>query len=86
MPKNTQITIDIGSAVRQKMSEQEVSIAKLARKIGFDRSNLGKQLQNKHIYPELLYKISVELKTDFFIYYSQDFQKHFENEQFKKMR
>ena len=63
--------INIGLAVRQKMSEHGTTVAWLARKVGCDRGNLHKQLQKKHIYPELLLKISIALKTDFFACYSQ---------------
>ena len=48
MQQDTNIQIDIGLAVRQKMSEQGTTIAWLARQIDYDRSNLGKQLQNEH--------------------------------------
>ncbi len=66
--------IDIGSAIREKMNEQGTSIAWLARKVNCDRGNLRKQLYNTHIYPELLLKISIALKTDFFVYYSDYFR------------
>jgi len=62
--------IDIGSVVRQKMNEYGTTVAWLARKVGCDKGNLYKQLHNKHIYPELLLKISIALKTDFFACYS----------------
>ena len=57
--------IDIGLAIRQKMSEQGTTIAWLARQVKCDRSNLYRHLHNEHIYPELLLKISVTLKTNF---------------------
>ena len=66
--------INIGFVIRKKMSEQGTTIAWLARQINCDRSNLCKQLQNAHIYPELLLKISIALKTDFFAYYSHYFK------------
>ena len=74
MHHDAKIHTDIGFAIRQKMSEQGATIAWLARQTGCDRSNLGKQLQKTHIYPELLLKISIALKTDFFVHYSQYFQ------------
>jgi len=64
------LDIDIGLAVRQKMDEYGTSVAWLARQVGCDKGNLHKQLHNKHIYPELLLKISIVLKTDFFTCYS----------------
>jgi len=54
------------------MDEHGTSVAWLAKQVGADRSNLTKQLQQPHIYPELLYKISIVLKTDFFTCYSEE--------------
>ena len=71
--------IDIGLEIRQKMSEQGTSISWLARKIDFDRANLYRQLHNHHINPELLMRISLALKTDFFIFYSNYFQQNVVN-------
>ena len=75
MQQEVKLNIDIGLIIRQKMSEQGTSIAWLARQINYDRSNLGKQLQSRQIYPDLLLKISIALKTDFFDYYTQCFRK-----------
>ena len=68
------INMDIGAVVRKKMSEQGTTTAWLARKVNCDRGNLRKQLYNIHIYPELLLKISIALKTDFFAHYSDYFR------------
>ena len=81
MHQTTKTHIDIGLAIRQKMSEQGTSIAWLARQIDCDRSNLYRQLHHAHIHPELLLKISVALKTDFFTHYAQRFQQTVENKQ-----
>ena len=78
---NTQI--DIGLAVRQKMSEQGTTVAWLARQIDYDRSNLYRQLHHAHIHPELLLRISIALKTDFFSLYSQRLRQTVENKQNK---
>jgi len=80
MSQNTHTNIDIGFAVRQKLSELDVTVAWLARRIDYDRSNLCKLLKNTNIYPELLLKISIALKTNFFEYYSQYCQHLIENE------
>jgi len=82
MPQTT-TNIDIGAAIRLKMSEQGATIAWLAQQVNCDRSNLRKQLLSAQIYPELLLRISVALKTDFFVYYSQCFQQCVENKQNK---
>jgi hypothetical protein len=71
---NINTNMDIGAAIRKKMSEQGTTTAWLARKVNCDRGNLRKQLHNMHIYPELLLKISIALKTNFFVYYSDYFQ------------
>jgi hypothetical protein len=68
--KNKISYIDIGFAVRQKMTEQGITISWLAKQVECDRGNLYKQLHNRHIYPELLFKISIALETDFFMCYS----------------
>ena len=81
MPQDTKPKIDMGFIVRQKMDEQGTTIAWLAQNVNCDRSNLRKQLNNTHIYPELLVKISVALKTDFFVYYSQKIKQIIENKQ-----
>ena len=79
MQQETKTNIDIGLAIRQKMSEHGTTIAWLARQVDYDRSNMRKQLQNKHIYPELLLKISAALKTNFFEHYFQHCQQFTEN-------
>ena len=79
MQQDTNIQINIGSAIRQKMSEQGTTIAWLARQVNCDRSNLYRQLHNEHIYPELLLRISIALKTNFFELYTQQFQQSLEN-------
>ncbi len=73
-------TMDMGAVIRKKMSEQGTTIAWLAQKVNCDRSNLRKHLYNTHIYPELLLKISIALRTDFFVYYSDYFRQVFEEE------
>ena len=77
--QDTNIHINIGLAIRQKMSEQGTSISWLARQIGYNRSNLYRQLHNEHIYPELLLKISIALKTNFFEQYTELYQQIVEN-------
>jgi len=71
MQQDPNIHIDIGNAIRQKMSEQGTTIAWLARQVNCSRSNLQRQLHHEHIHPELLLRISITMKTDFFVYYSQ---------------
>jgi len=64
--------IHIGKIILQKLSEKERSIAWLARQIHCDDSNLGRQLKSSsHIHSELLLRISIALKEDFFACYSE---------------
>lgn len=68
--------IDIGELILQKLKENNRSIAWLAKKIGCDDSNLGKTLKNsRYIYTDLLFRISIALKEDFFVCYSQKLEK-----------
>ena len=70
----------MGLAVRQKLDEQGTTIAWLARQVGCDPGNLHKHLQKEYIYPELLEKISIAQKFDFFIYHSNYTRQSIENE------
>ena len=81
MRQNRNANIDIGLAVRNKMREQGTTIAWLARQVKCDRSNLYKQLHHTHIYPELLLQISIALKTNFFIYYTDCFRQVVEDKE-----
>lgn len=63
--------INIGFAVRQAMTGQGKNVAYLAAKTGYEESTLEQTLQKAHIDLDLLLKISVALKTDFFAVYSQ---------------
>ena len=71
MSKNTESEIDIGIAIIKKLNEYGRSIAWLARQVQYDRGNLYRQLHKPQIDTELLVKISIVLKTDFFNLYSQ---------------
>ena len=62
--------IHIGKLVRQKLKEQERSVAWLAKKMHYNHSNLCKNLKQEHLYPTLLLQISAILEYDFFMHYS----------------
>jgi len=66
----------IGKLIKKKLKEQERTIAWLAKKIEYDRSNLHKFLQQPDIPLYLLRKISSILKHDFFKSYSLSLQIH----------
>ena len=63
--------IHIGHLIKEKLKEQERSVAWLARQINYNDANLGRVLkENQHIHSELLIRISKTMKFDFFTYYS----------------
>jgi hypothetical protein len=54
------------------LEEKDLKPAWLARQINYDADNLRKMLKNNRvIYPDLLFSISVVLDEDFFAVYSQ---------------
>ena len=64
--------VDIGALIFKKLKEKERTVVWLAKQVGCDESNLRKTLKNsRFIYCDLLFRISVALEEDFFIYYSQ---------------
>jgi lambda repressor-like predicted transcriptional regulator len=65
--------INITAEIRAELARQKHSVAWLAKQIGYDPSNLNKYLKRDgHLYSiELLLKISICLKVDFFEKYSQ---------------
>ena len=79
MQENQEHDIHIGRAVRHHLERQGTSIAWLARQVECDQSNLCKHLQHPHVYPELLLKISLVLKIDFFALYSDFISKQGKN-------
>jgi hypothetical protein len=78
-----ELEINIGDAVCRKMEEFGTTTAWLANQVNCDRSNLRKHLQKAHIYPELLFRISITLKTDFFACYSEQIKKTLASQQEK---
>jgi lambda repressor-like predicted transcriptional regulator len=64
----------IGNLIKEKLKEKERSIAWLARKMSYDRSDLCKMLQYPNIPIERLRQISQALEYDFFKHYSNDLQ------------
>ena len=62
--------LDVGELIKQKLKEQDRSIAWLAKKIPCDRANLHKMLQQHFIHSYIVYRTSQILKYDFFNLYS----------------
>jgi DNA-binding Xre family transcriptional regulator len=65
--------INIGLEIRILLERRGIKIKWLAEQVGCNNSSLGKMLKNKHIYPELLSRISIALKTNLFEQYNQSF-------------
>ena len=59
----------IGAAILRRINEQGIKLQWLADKC-FHPNNLGRQLRGGNIHSLLLLRISMELKTDFFVFYS----------------
>ena len=66
--------VNIGEIIRHRLIEDGRSINWLAEKIECDQSNLCKILAHTSISTELLEKISIALKHNFFNYYKFDFE------------
>ena len=63
---------NICDLIVEKLKEKEQSVAWISRQVGCDGSDLRKMLKNNfHIHSELLLRISIALKEDFFVYYSE---------------
>jgi lambda repressor-like predicted transcriptional regulator len=69
----------IGNLIKEKLKENDRSIAWLAKKTGYTRSNIYKALKLKYIHSELIDRISEALEYDFFTFYSESIHKD-ENE------
>ena len=63
--------IHIGELILQKLTEQERSIAWLAKKVNCDRNNFRKLLKGNYITTPLLFCISAVMDIDFFAFYSE---------------
>ncbi|MDR3235707.1 MAG: XRE family transcriptional regulator [Prevotellaceae bacterium] len=64
------IHISIGTLIRQQLKDDGRGVAWLAKKINCDRSTLYKTLKKPDINTALLMQICEELKTDFFVLFS----------------
>jgi len=61
----------IGRIIEAELRRQERTVTWLSRKIHCDRRNVYDIFSRSFIDTDLLYRISVALKTDFFKYYSE---------------
>lgn len=65
--------IHIGQLIKQELQRQERSVAWLARKINCERPNMYYIFSQPSINTELLLRISIALKHNFFLYYTDAF-------------
>jgi len=66
-------SIPLNDIILKKLKEKERSMAWLARQVDYNKDNLRKILiNNKEIYPNLLFRIALALEEDFFGYYSKE--------------
>ena len=63
----------MGSLIREELKTQKRSVTWFAKKIAKDRTHVYWLFKKQHVEPELLFRISVILKTDFFTVYSKLF-------------
>jgi hypothetical protein len=63
--------VHIGKKIKQKLHQDERSVAWLAKKLNCDNSNLHKRLNDNNLNINLLCRISEILCEDFFTCYSE---------------
>lgn len=65
--------VDIGHIIEQELIRQERSVTWFAKKLFCDRTNIYKIFKKQSIDTNLLLRISIVLKYDFFRYYAEEF-------------
>lgn len=70
--------LHIGNCIKEELKRQDRSIAWLSRQVFCDRSNLSRVLQNQYVDIDLLRRISISLKCNFFQRISDDVQRNIE--------
>lgn len=63
--------VPIGQLIKEELLAQERTVAWFSRKIHLDRSNIYRLFQKNSIDTDLLRRISLVLKRDFFALYSE---------------
>ena len=66
----------IGKLIHEKLKEEERKVEWFAQKLRYDPTNIYKIFQKQHFDTELLLEISILLKYNFFIHYSDLFYKY----------
>lgn len=66
--------IHVGSLIKEELKRQERSISWFARKLYCDRSNVYDIFKRESVDTELLLRISLVLKRNFFLLYVDEFE------------
>ncbi len=66
--------VHIGKLIEQELRHQERSVTWLSRKLHCDRRNVYDIFTREYIDTGLLYRISLALGTDFFVFFSRALQ------------
>lgn len=64
----------IGDYIQNELKRQERSVSWFARKLNCNRQNVYNIFKRTTIDTELLLRISLILRKDFFLYYSQEYE------------
>ena len=67
-------SIHIGNIVKEELRKQERTISWFARKLYCDRSNVYDIFKRESVDTELLLRISLVLKRNFFLLYIDEFE------------
>lgn len=70
----------IGQLIKQKMEEEGKTVSWLARNLSYCRTNVYKIYDKKSIDTDLLMRISALLEYNFFLDYTNEFDKNVPNE------
>lgn len=70
--------LHIGNLIKEKLKEQERSVAWLARQVHYESSNFAKTLKHPSLNSNLLQRISVAMRYNFMIHLLEDTDKQIE--------
>ncbi len=68
------LNMHIGLEIKNKLQEKNISIVSFARQLSYTRANIYKILDKKSIDTDLLLRISIILRYDFFSFYQHEFK------------
>lgn len=65
--------IDIGQEIKKEMKRQNFGVTKMSKELGTNKKRIYRIFAKNSIDTELLFKVSIVLKHDFFKLYSDEF-------------